>query len=60
MKSKFRIIHLPDDYGTDVRKSVAQIMGKYYAVIGNSNTFKISSLHRDWGKTARWGKYIVV
>lgn len=54
MKKRFRFIYLPVD-----GFSIAEILSKeYYAIIGNADTFKIKSIRKDWGKGAKWGKYI--
>lgn len=51
--NKFRVVYLDDT------KTVAEIFdGTHYSVIGNSDTFPVRQLKKDWGKNARWGRYI--
>ena len=57
-KEKHRIIYLPEYYEYDLKMTVARVFEHFYCVIGNGGTFEIKNLKKDWGKEARWGKYI--
>ena len=55
---KFRVIYL-ENVCSKIEKNVAEIICKnLYAVIGHGNVFRANELKKDWGKLAKWGKYI--
>ena len=57
-ESKFRVLYI-EDCDDECRKTVVEIgpCGDY-AIIGNGDTLNLKDFKKDWGKNARWGRYI--
>lgn len=59
MNKKFRVFHIENSNSKNgYDKTVAELFGSYYSVIGNLDTFLIKDIKKDWGKKSHWGRYI--